>query len=111
MTQDERARLQDLADEHLADNRVVTILDNDEPMIRTPDYKAFSLAILRDSRDCLGHDIDGGFVQDEAVKHGLLVQFEAKEPCGEHCICADECGMWPVKCFRYSPDVVKSTAA
>lgn len=49
-------------------------------------------------------DIDGGFLQDLAEKHGILVPEIRHEPCGEFCNCAqvvyDEEWQEGVKCYR-----------
>lgn len=47
-------------------------------------------------------DLDGGTLQDIAVKHGLLQPVVMKGPCSEECACteyitADE---WPSECYR-----------
>jgi hypothetical protein len=34
-------------------------------------------------------DVDGGELQDIAVKHGLLYEARPSEPCGEECDCRD----------------------
>lgn len=47
-----------------------------------------------------GGTADGGDIQEWGVKHGVLVAVEMKEPCGENCNCARDCGEWPVTCYR-----------
>ena len=45
-------------------------------------------------------DVDGGFLQDTAIKHGLLAAHEVTEPCNpEGCHCA-EYGDFPQTCYR-----------
>lgn len=51
-----------------------------------------------------GCDLDGGDVQDEAVRLGLLRQVRATEPCGEVCACFD----FPQTCHRFA-DFMKFT--
>lgn len=66
---------------------------------------AFSGEILRRHRGDDPHDIgdvDGGTIQDAAVKFGLLESREVKEPCGVSCVCA-EVGEFPRRCYFYSP--------
>jgi len=47
-------------------------------------------------------DVDGGEVQDLAVKHGLLESFEATGPCCEDgCTCAEF--DFPATCYRKTP--------
>lgn len=43
--------------------------------------------------------LDGGDIQDLAVKHGLLAPVTVTEPCGENCCCA-EYADFPQQCFR-----------
>lgn len=37
-------------------------------------------------------DLDGGELQDAAVRHGLLRETHPAEPCGENCWCAEYYG-------------------
>lgn len=60
----------------------------------------FGLAVLEESRNEIG-DVDGGWLQEEAVKLGLLVSVHVTEPCGEGCRCA-EYGDFPQDCLRQS---------
>lgn len=71
-----------------------------------PNYKEFSLAVLKHSREYLGSDVDGAMVQDAASEHGLLDDTLVQEPCGEGCACADY-GAFPTSCYRYSSAVLK----
>ena len=70
------------------------------------DWQRLALAVLVDSRDNIGSDIDGGMVQDMATECGLLVKVEAREPCGESCACV-EYG-FPSDCYRYSKGALKA---
>ena len=45
--------------------------------------------------------LDGGDIQELALKHGLLVEVEMTELCGELCECA-EAGDFPQTCNRFS---------
>ncbi len=62
----------------------------------------FALAVLEESRDEPG-DLDGGWIQDEAEKLGLLVRVEVVSSCGDSCNCAYK--DFPQDCLRYSPEV------
>lgn len=52
-------------------------------------------------------DLDGGTLQDAAVKHGLLKPETRHEPCGEGCSCAEyaDAQEWEggVVCYRKTP--------
>jgi hypothetical protein len=74
-----------------------------------PDYKRFALAVLINSRDGNGGDVDGGTIEDVAKECGLLVGVEVSEPCGEYCVCA-EYEAFPMSCYRYSTGVLKAIA-
>ncbi len=54
--------------------------------------KAFAYGILKDHPDL---DMEGGYVQDLAVKHGLIVTVPVTEPCGEGCNCCEYYGLAP----------------
>lgn len=48
-----------------------------------------------------GVDPDGGDIQEIAEKVGLIEEYNATEPCCEHCTCAEVFNAdWPVKCYR-----------
>jgi hypothetical protein len=53
--------------------------------------------------------IDGGTLQNAAVKHGLLAEHEVAEPCGDGCNCASY-GDFPQTCYRPT-DTMKRDAA
>lgn len=74
-----------------------------------PDYQRFALAVLIQSRDHLGYDVDGGLVQDMATECGLLDKIIAEQPCGDDCVCA-EYGAFPHACYCYSPAVLQALA-
>lgn len=63
----------------------------------------FGLACLIESRDSLG-DLDGGWIQDEAVRCGLLIETTVHAPCGDECLCA-ESGDFPMRCYKYSDEI------
>lgn len=46
-------------------------------------------------------DVDGGTIQEMAVKHGLLEARRVTAPCGDCCVCAEE-GDFPRECYFYS---------
>jgi hypothetical protein len=54
-------------------------------------------------------DVDGGTLQNAAVKHGLLAEHEVAEPCGDGCNCASY-GDFPQTCYRPT-DTMKRDAA
>jgi hypothetical protein len=60
----------------------------------------FGRMVLEESRDSLG-DLDGGWLQDTAVKCGLLKRVEATESCGDSCRCV-EFDDFPTNCYRYT---------
>ncbi|QQP96462.1 hypothetical protein [Lysobacter enzymogenes] len=64
-------------------------------------FGAFAVEILNLDADWIG-DVDGGMLQDAAVKHGLLDPVEVAEPCGEGCNCSAY-GEFPHECFRPTP--------
>lgn len=47
-----------------------------------------------------GADMDGGSIQEAAVKHGLLEAVEATEPCRDGCNCS--LGDFPQTCYRHT---------
>jgi hypothetical protein len=54
--------------------------------------QAFAYDILKDHPE---YDVDWGYVQDLAVKTGLLVAHQVTEPCGEDCNCVEYYGLDP----------------
>jgi hypothetical protein len=70
----------------------------------TPNYRTFGIDVLKLSRDHGCADVDGSDMQELAAKHGLIVEREVTERCGESCECA-EIGEIPGKCFFYAEDV------
>lgn len=57
---------------------------------------AFIAEILDETRNAHGPgDIDGGWLQDKLIEHGLLEGREVVEPCGENCSCEN----FPTTCF------------
>jgi len=63
---------------------------------------AFGLSVIKEARGELG-DLDGGWIQDEAERLGVLRKVEVTEPCGELCHCA-EYGDFPQDCYRIVAD-------
>lgn len=45
-----------------------------------------------------GGDMDGGSIQEAAVKHGLLEPVDATEACRESCVCSEH--GFPTTCYR-----------
>lgn len=62
--------------------------------------RAFAQRVMKNWPD---GDVDGGELQDAAVKYGLLAPHEVNDRCGEGCRCADV-GDFPLICYR--PTVV-----
>jgi hypothetical protein len=62
---------------------------------------AFGAMVLKAHRDPDPADVDGGTLQDLAVKAGVLEARQVTEPCGESCMCA-EVGQIPGECFFQS---------
>lgn len=60
---------------------------------------AFARWAIEEHRSELG-DLDGGSIQDKLEDMGLLVRVEVKEPCGEHCWCAEYYKEFPAECLR-----------
>lgn len=58
----------------------------------------FGRMVLEQSRESFG-DVDGGWIQDTAIKCGLLAEVEVTEACGDNCQCAEWDG-FPQKCLR-----------
>lgn len=50
-----------------------------------------------------GCDYDGGQMQEDLHKFGLLEQQAMHEPCGEGCMCADLGADFPAECYRIIP--------
>lgn len=73
-----------------------------DPMVEA--LAALGLWTLQQQRDELG-DIDGGAIQDEAERLGLLVRVQVTEPCGERCHCA-EYDDFPQECLRLAEGLV-----
>lgn len=68
---------------------------------------AFARDVLRGYSDGEVGDIDGGYLQDTAHRHGLLLETTATAPCDtENCICA-EVGCFPATCYRLHPTLAR----
>lgn len=76
------------------------ICGKDARIARLEPLAKFALACLQEAREFLG-DLDGGWIQDEAVRCGVLVETTVTGPCGEGCQCDD----FPTTCYRFSDDV------
>jgi len=59
--------------------------------------------VLRQQREEFG-DIDGGALENEAERLGLLVHVRVTEPCGERCQCV-EWGDFPQDCLRLAEGI------
>ena len=60
-------------------------------------FKEFANEMIALSKD--SDFIDGGDIQNAAIRCGLLKEVMATEPCGEKCACA-EYDDWPMECYR-----------
>lgn len=63
---------------------------------------AYGLSCLEASRESFS-DLDGGWLQDEAVRLGVLATVQVAEACGEDCTCA-EWDDFPQECYRLADD-------
>lgn len=73
-------------------------------------FAAFGRWILTQHRGNLNDigDLDGGEIQDAAIRFGLLHEVEVTEPCSEDCCnCAEYYDEFPAKCLREVYPVVK----
>lgn len=75
--------------------------------MKEPDIRAFTQWVINESRDCL--DLNGGDLQEAAVRCGVLIEHEVYESCGEGCVC-DEVGDWPLYCYRLHPSLAEPPA-
>lgn len=62
-----------------------------------PDFKGFANEMVNIALDGIG--IDGGDIQDVALRYGLLKKVTANEACGEDCDCA-QYDDFPMICHR-----------
>jgi hypothetical protein len=58
-----------------------------------------------------GCDYDGGQMQDDLHRLGLLEEKTMTEPCGEICACADVGEDFPTLCYRIIPEFLEAEAA
>lgn len=49
-------------------------------------------------------DLDGGWIQEEAARLGVLVPVERTEPCGDTCVCAEYADP-PFTCYEIRGDI------
>ena len=63
---------------------------------------AYGLACFEASRESFA-DLDGAWLQDEAVRLGVLEEVRVTEPCGENCACV-EYDDFPQDCYRMTAD-------
>ncbi len=68
-------------------------------------FARFGIFILNTSRERFG-DIDGGMIQDQAEKLGLLHRVRVTEPCSENCAC-EEYDSFPQECLRLTEEAQK----
>lgn len=78
--------------------KLYTALPSQDAEDAAAKFGAFAVEILNLDEDWIG-DVDGGSLQDAAVKHGLLKPVEVTEACGEGCSCAAY-GDFPQECFK-----------
>lgn len=71
---------------------------------------AFGAMALNAHRSPYPEDVDGGTLQELAVKTGVLESRRVTEPCGESCACA-EIGAIPGDCYFMPEDVISASAA
>jgi len=67
-------------------------------------WEEFGRWCLKQLRDDIGTDLDGGAAQDKALELGLIEYVHVTEPCGEHCMCV-EYGDFPQECLRMTNGV------
>lgn len=62
----------------------------------------------------VGHergDWDGGCIQEEATKAGVLVPVVVTEPCAaEECFCSEFFDEFPITCYRLAPFILEDPA-
>lgn len=65
--------------------------------------KNFANEIINHASD--GMDLDGGEIQEIAVKHGLLYPITVNSKCGDNCPCS-EVSDFPLTCYRKSLELL-----
>jgi hypothetical protein len=55
-----------------------------------------------------GCDYDGGSIQDDLHRLGLLEEKTMTEPCGDVCDCAELVGEFPTQCYRITPQLMRA---
>lgn len=74
---------------------------------RETKLRAFALEMIRPTFE--GYDMDGGSIQEYAVKRGLLEEVVRTKPCREEgCVCA-EIADFPTTCYEFT-EVLKEGA-
>ena len=76
----------------------------------TEALRKFALSIIAPDGDYLTGDLSGDYVEEQALKFGLLEKKIINEPCCDVCLCAEYDADFPTECNRYT-DVLKETAA
>lgn len=66
------------------------------PLDRTPDFLAFSNALV--TIGLAGASADFEAIHELAMQHGLLREEVRKEPCGDDCACSEHA--FPTTCYR-----------
>jgi hypothetical protein len=63
-------------------------------------FKGFADEVLARLWEGLG--VEGDEIQEIGLKHGLIEEYTATEPCCDNCVCAEIMGddEFPVKCYR-----------
>lgn len=66
-----------------------------------PDWTGFAKAVLDEYYEWDLGDIDGGWLQETAVKFGVVEMIQVAEPCGVDGTCrCEDCGDFPTTCYR-----------
>ena len=65
---------------------------------------AFAFAVIHEFCQERGTALDGGWLQEQALKFGVIQPVPVTEPCGENCICA-EVDDFPMDCLRIAPEI------
>lgn len=72
---------------------------------------AFGLACLDEHRqDSLCGDLDGGWLQEQAIKAGVIEARNVTSPCCDRCVCA-EVSDFPLTCYFDTKETEAGRAA
>jgi hypothetical protein len=64
--------------------------------------RQFALAIIAPNGDYNTGDLDGDYVEEQALKFGLLEKKMMQDPCGDHCMCLEYDAGFPTQCNRFT---------